>query len=168
MFNEVSTVYSDNIKLKEDTICIRANEIMGVLVGILSDAAVYSYGENIKSCTKTVVCFLKFVRSIKPRNMNSIHPSFLCPWSMIEDLTPKLIVLAGDFAFSQLLALDGASEIGPENRTLLHLVSDFWDYKNDYNEEALELIISLMEIIIRHGCPVEARDDSGNTANLRN
>ena len=44
LFNEVSTMYSD--KLKEGTICTRANEIIGVLVGMLSDAAVYSYGEK--------------------------------------------------------------------------------------------------------------------------
>ena len=96
---------------------------------------------------------------------------------MIEDLTTTLMVPAEGFVeddtlrqikyvFSQMLELDGASEKGPENQTLLHLVSRFLECKDDYSpsKEVFELIISLVEIIIRHGCPLEARDNFDYTA----
>ena len=40
----------------------------------------------------------------------------------------------------------------------------FLKCKNDYTEETLDLIISIIEIIIRYGCPVEARNDFGDSA----
>ena len=148
-----------------------------VLVGILTDAAVYGYGENVETLTATVMNILKVLGSTKPcqkRERVDVFPSSsFSPWVMIVELPMTL----GDdreveddslhqikYVFSKLLELDGASQKTHTGCTLLHLVSEFLEFKNHYTDGAYELILSIIEIIIRHGCPVEARDSSGKTA----
>ena len=175
----VSAIYSK--RLQEDT---GGLDVIHVLVGILTDAAIDGCGEMVETLTETVVSILKLVPlgSTKPCQLNrhrlDDHPSLpffieglamkLCDREL-EDYSLHQII----YAFSKLLELDGASQKTPKpknrtllhtDRTLLHSVSYFLDFKNDYTDEAHKLIFSIIEIIIRHGCPVEARDSHGYTA----
>ena len=68
------------------------------------------------------------------------------------------------FAFCRLLELDGATVKGHRGMTLLHLAAELSEHIGFYTAEVFEFILSLVKIIIRHGCPLEEAYKGGETA----
>ena len=159
--------------------------IHDMVVNILTTAALQlSCGNGFESFTSTVVGILKHIKEANPHmSTKQEQPSLFSVWVMIESLVhdldqvtrepnPRIIELNNDdatyqvkYAFSQLLCLDEASRMGPMERTLLHkATADFVKSKHTYADEVFELTLSIITMIIRHGCPVDARDISLRTA----
>ena len=129
-----------------------------------------------------MIRILKLMREVKPPPYSRLESEFFPAWLMIRSLSKKIskdgfgdleddVIHRIKLAFSQLLNLDDdASRTirkGISDFTLLHMVVRVmlnWDCKDVYANKELELILSIIRMIIRHGCPVKARNRQGDTA----
>ena len=67
-------------------------------------------------------------------------------------------------AFFRLLSLNDTSPKLSKGETLLHHAVKFLEELYIYSAEVLEMVLSIIRIIIRYGCQMDARNDDGFTA----
>ena len=161
----------------------REDAIFRIIVKILTNAA-YSFWASFESFTTTVETAIRILKIIKDRNLSDFASResdlFFSPWVMIIELyslncMSKFVMLKMydindaihhiqhvQYAFSKLLNFDDASRKGPEGKTLLHLVVDFLGSRI-FSEDHLKIMLSLIRMLIRHGCPLGARNSDGVT-----
>ena len=169
---------NDTLPLYFNALCTWPKEITGsseedmeeytfnLVVEILSNAALSSHGESFDLFTTTLESVIRIVRYIQSRNPSHStgeESGFVSPLSMIAFLPHKLAgrEVHGDeihnlkFAFCRLLELDGATRRGCRGTSLLDIAAFFLENRFGYTAEVFELILSLVKIIIRHGCTLK-------------
>ena len=176
-FSDLSSVWSK----KDDNF---PDDIPDSIVKMLTHTALSSCGDSFESFAATMIRSLKLLREVKPRSYTKQEVSFFPAvkprfytfspaWLMITSLTQELLskheledaaIHQIKFAFSQLLSLDDASRTGTSSDTLLHKAVLLGCYKYIHTDKVFELIMSIIRMIIRHGCPVNARNENGHTA----
>ena len=168
-FNALSTWTKEMIGSSEED-CI-----FSCVVRTLSYAALSSHGESFESFTTTlesVIRILQYFQARNPSHSTREEGSFNSPLSMMDPLWAFLRdkeVFDDEmhnfkFAFCRLLELDGATVKGNRGMTLLHLAAELIEYNTLLTAEVFEFILSLVKIIIRHGCPLVEENEDGNSA----
>ena len=168
-FSDLSSVWSKKDENFPDA-------IPDAIVKMLTHTALSSCGDSFESFAATMIRSLKFLREVNPRSFKKREVTLFPTWAMITILTQEISkngfreledaeIHQIKVAFSQLLSLDDASRTGTSGYTLLHkAVIILWFYRDVLTDKVFELIMSIIRIIIRHGCPVNARNEHGYTA----
>ena len=157
------------------------------VVEILINAALCSRGEHceFESLTTTVIRILKLFKKDEQCTKQK-DLKFFPAWTMIDILPYRICegISGGPegrlgeldegeihrikHAFTQFLYLDDASCMSCKSstgETLLHNYAvNFVKNKNYYRDNVFELILFIIRMTIRHGCPVDAQNDDGFTA----
>ena len=175
--NDVLSLYFNALSTRPKEIIGSSEEdcIFSSVVRTLSNAALSSHGESFESFTTTLESVIRIVQYFQARNPSPStreEGSFSSSWAMMGSLFYNLYdrevfddeMYNFKFAFCRLLELDGATVKGNRGMTMLHLAAKLIENVGLYTAEGFELILSLVKIIIRHGCPLEEGYDGGETA----
>ena len=150
--------------------------IPNVVVEILTNAALCTRGEHFESLTTTVIRILMLFKKDEPCTKLE-RSTFFPAWTMIDMLPDKISERFGylaegandhhiKHAFSRLLYLNDASQTSfEEEDTLLHNTMNILEIHTlAHSDEVFAMVMYIIRMIIRHGCPVDARNEDGFTA----
>ena len=158
--------------------------IYDVVGKIFIKAALFLRGDSFESFTCTMIHNLEHIREVSSgEKRDQKQGVFFSAWTMIDILHDKILradrnmgaIWMKDVVFrqikhalSELLHLEGALRTDATGNTLLHLTAKFfelqWLYILKADVDTFEFILSIITMIICHGCPVDARNNDGFTA----